>query len=54
MAHEYHAENPDFPSKTIVATLFIGAFFVIHRLNPDILHFAFNPKRSILSRYKPS
>ncbi len=54
MAHGYHADNPDFPSKTIVATLFIGAFFVIHRLNPDILHFAFNPKRSILSRYKPS
>ncbi len=52
--HEYHADNPDFPSKTIVATLFIGAFFVIYRLNPDILHFAFNPKRSILSCYKPS
>lgn len=54
MAHGYHADNPDFPSKTIVATLFIGAFFIILLLNPNILHFAFNPKRSILSRYKPS
>ncbi len=54
MAHGYHADNPNFLSKTIVATLFIGAFFIILLLNPNILHFAFNPKRSILSRYKPS
>ncbi len=53
-AHGYHADNPNFLSKTIVATLFIGAFFIILLLNPNILHFAFNPKRSILSRYKPS
>lgn len=46
--------KPNFLSKTIVATLFIGAFFIILLLNPNILHFAFNPKRSILSRYKPS
>lgn len=25
-AHGYHADNPNFLSKTIVATLFIGAF----------------------------
>ena len=28
--------------------------FVILRLNTNILHFAFNPKHSILSRYKLS
>ena len=28
-AHEYHADNPDFPAKTVVATLFIGAFSAI-------------------------
>jgi len=26
MAHGYHADNPDFPSKIIAATLSIGAF----------------------------
>ena len=25
--HEYFADRPGFPAKTIVATLFIGAFF---------------------------
>ena len=24
--HEYFSDNPQFPAKTIVATLFIGAF----------------------------
>lgn len=40
-AHEYHADNPDFPSKTIVATLFIGAFFGY--LNDTLLNVALTP-----------
>jgi len=39
--HEYHADNPDFPSKTIVATLFIGAFFGY--LNDTLLNVALTP-----------
>ena len=40
-AHEYHADNPDFPAKTIVATLFIGAFFGY--LNDTLLNVALTP-----------
>ena len=40
-AHEYHADNPNFPSKTIVATLFIGAFFGY--LNDTLLNVALTP-----------
>ncbi|PLA39845.1 MFS transporter [Neisseria sicca] len=40
-AHEYHADNPNFPSKTIVATLFIGAFFSY--LNDTLLNVALTP-----------
>ena len=36
--HEYHADNPDFPAKTVVATLFIGAFFGY--LNDTLLNVA--------------
>ena len=36
--HEYFAENPSFPAKTIVATLFIGAFFGY--LNDTLLNVA--------------
>lgn len=39
--HEYHADNPDFPAKTIVATLFIGAFFGY--LNDTLLNVALTP-----------
>ena len=39
--HEYHADNPDFPSKTIVVTLFIGAFFGY--LNDTLLNVALTP-----------
>ena len=38
---EYHACNPDFPAKTIVATLFIGAFFGY--LNDTLLNVALTP-----------
>ncbi|MCP1660683.1 MFS transporter [Neisseria perflava] len=37
-AHEYFADNPDFPAKTIIATLFIGAFFGF--LNDTLLNVA--------------
>ncbi len=37
-AHEYYADNPGFPAKTIVATLFIGAFFGY--LNDTLLNVA--------------
>ena len=40
-AHEYHADNPDFPAKTVVATLFIGAFFGY--LNDTLLNVALTP-----------
>ncbi|ROV56541.1 MFS transporter [Neisseria chenwenguii] len=40
-AHEYFADNPDFPAKTIVATLFIGAFFGY--LNDTLLNVALTP-----------
>ena len=40
-AHEYYADNPDFPAKTIVATLFIGAFFGY--LNDTLLNVALTP-----------
>ena len=40
-AHEYHADNPDFPAKTIVATLFFGAFFGY--LNDTLLNVALTP-----------
>ena len=40
-AHEYYADNPDFPAKTIVATLFIGAFFCY--LNDTLLNVALTP-----------
>lgn len=40
-AHGYHADNPDFPAKTIVATLFIGAFFGY--LNDTLLNVALTP-----------
>ncbi|MGF6147057.1 Multidrug resistance protein B [Kingella potus] len=39
--HEYHADNPEFPAKTIVATLFIGAFFGY--LNDTLLNVALTP-----------
>ena len=39
--HEYLANNPDFPAKTIVATLFIGAFFGY--LNDTLLNVALTP-----------
>ena len=39
--HEYHADNPDFPAKTVVATLFIGAFFGY--LNDTLLNVALTP-----------
>lgn len=39
--HEYYADNPDFPAKTIVATLFIGAFFGY--LNDTLLNVALTP-----------
>lgn len=41
MAHGYHADNPNFLSKTIVATLFIGAFFGY--LNDTLLNVALTP-----------
>ena len=40
-AHEYYADNPDFPAKTIVTTLFIGAFFCY--LNDTLLNVALTP-----------
>ena len=40
--HEYHADHPDFPAKTIVATLFIGALFGY--LNDTLLNVALTPK----------
>lgn len=39
--HEYLANNPDFPAKTIVATLFVGAFFGY--LNDTLLNVALTP-----------
>ena len=39
---EYLADHPDFPAKTIVATLFIGAFFGY--LNDTLLNVALTPK----------
>ena len=39
--HDSHADHPDFPSKTIVATLFIGAFFGY--LNDTLLNVALTP-----------
>ncbi|STZ75452.1 MFS transporter [Bergeriella denitrificans] len=40
-AHEYFADNPEFPAKTIVATLFVGAFFGY--LNDTLLNVALTP-----------
>lgn len=40
-AHEYYADDTDFPAKTIVATLFIGAFFGY--LNDTLLNVALTP-----------
>ena len=39
--HEYFSDNPQFPAKTIVATLFIGAFFSY--LNETLLNVALTP-----------
>ena len=39
--HEYLADQPDFPAKTIVATLFVGAFFGY--LNDTLLNVALTP-----------
>ena len=39
--HEYFADRPGFPAKTIVATLFIGAFFGY--LNETLLNVALTP-----------
>ena len=39
--HEYLADQPDFPAKTIVATLFVGAFFGY--LNDTLLNVAPTP-----------
>ncbi len=39
--HEYFSDNPQFPAKTIVATLFIGAFFGY--LNDTLLNVALTP-----------
>ena len=39
--HEYFADRPGFPAKTIVATLFIGAFFGY--LNDTLLNVALTP-----------
>ena len=39
--HEYFANRPGFPAKTIVATLFIGAFFGY--LNDTLLNVALTP-----------
>lgn len=39
--HEYFADNPDFPAKIIVFTLFIGAFFGY--LNDTLLNVALTP-----------
>ena len=39
--HEYFSDNPQFPAKTIVTTLFIGAFFVY--LNDTLLNVALTP-----------
>ena len=38
---EYLADHPDFPAKTIVTTLFIGAFFGY--LNDTLLNVALTP-----------
>lgn len=40
-AHEYYADNPDFPAKTGIATLFIGAFFGY--LSDTLLNVALTP-----------
>ena len=40
-AHEYFAERPGFPAKTIIFTLFIGAFFGY--LNDTLLNVALTP-----------
>lgn len=40
--HEYFSDNPKFPAKTIIATLFIGAFFGY--LNDTLLNVALTPK----------
>ena len=39
--HEYFSDNPQFPTKTIIATLFIGAFFGY--LNDTLLNVALTP-----------
>ena len=39
--HEYFSDNPKFPTKTIIATLFIGAFFGY--LNDTLLNVALTP-----------
>lgn len=39
--HEYFSDNPKFPAKTIIATLFIGAFFGY--LNDTLLNVALTP-----------
>ena len=39
--HEYFSDNPQFPAKTIVATLFIGAFFGY--MNDTLLNVALTP-----------
>nr|AIW80504.1 MFS transporter, emrB [uncultured bacterium] len=39
--HEYFSDNPQFPAKTIIATLFIGAFFGY--LNDTLLNVALTP-----------
>ena len=39
--HEYLADQPGFPAKTIVATLFVGAFFGY--LNDTLLNVALTP-----------